>query len=69
MQINIHILRQFSFFRQLLKLLCQVSYGIFWCDETYHRVLVDTKNKNGKGIKKAYVWVVTAVNTGLVYYF
>lgn len=38
-------------------------------DETYHRVLVDTKNKNGKGIKKAYVWVVTAVNTGLVYYF
>ena len=29
MQIRIHILRQFSFFRQLLKHLCQVSYGIF----------------------------------------
>ena len=38
-------------------------------DETYHRVLVKDKNKDGKGIKKAYIWVVTAVNTGLVYYF
>lgn len=38
-------------------------------DETYHKILVDTKNENGKGIKKGYVWVVTAVNTGLVYYF
>lgn len=38
-------------------------------DETYHKVLVDEKNKEGKGIKKAYIWVVTAVNKGLVYYF
>lgn len=38
-------------------------------DETYHKVLVETKNKDGKGIKKSYIWVVTAVNTGLVYYF
>ena len=38
-------------------------------DETYHKVLVKDKNKDGKGIKKAYIWVVTAVNTGLVYYF
>ena len=38
-------------------------------DETYHKVLVNEKNKEGKGIKKAYIWVVTAVNKGLVYYF
>ena len=38
-------------------------------DEKYHKVLVEDKNKDGKGIKKAYIWVVTAVNTGLVYYF
>ena len=36
-------------------------------DETYHRVLV--KVPGGKGSKKAYIWVVTAVHTGLVYYF
>lgn len=38
-------------------------------DETYHKVLVNEKNKDGKGIKKAYIWVVTAVNKRLVYYF
>ena len=38
-------------------------------DETYHLVLVGEKNKDGKGIRKAYFWVVTAVHTGLVYYF
>lgn len=38
-------------------------------DETYHRVLVETKNKDGKGIKKGYIWVVTAINKKLVYYF
>ena len=38
-------------------------------DETYHKVLVEDRNKDGKGIKKAYIWVVTAVNMGLVYYF
>ena len=36
-------------------------------DETYHRVLV--KVPGGKGSKKGYIWVVTAVHTGLVYYF
>ena len=38
-------------------------------DETYHSVLVGQKNKDGKGIKKGYIWSVTAVHTGLVYYF
>ena len=38
-------------------------------DETYHLVLVGEKNKDGKGIRKSYFWVVTAVHTGLVYYF
>jgi len=32
-------------------------------------VLVGEKNKDGKGIKKAYFWVVTAVRLGLAYYF
>ena len=36
-------------------------------DETYHRVLV--KVPGGKGSKKGYIWVVTAIHTGLVYYF
>ena len=36
-------------------------------DETYHRVLV--KMPGGKGSKKGYIWVVTAIHTGLVYYF
>ena len=36
-------------------------------DETYHRVLV--KVPGGKGSKKGYIWVVTAVHTELVYYF
>ena len=36
-------------------------------DETYHRVLV--KMPDGKGSKKGYIWVVTAIHTGLVYYF
>jgi hypothetical protein len=38
-------------------------------DETYHSVLVGQKNKDGKGIKKGYVWSVTAIHSGLVYYF
>ena len=36
-------------------------------DETYYRVLA--KVPGGKGSKKAYIWVVTAMHTGLVYYF
>ena len=38
-------------------------------DETYHKVLVAEKNKDGKGIKKGYIWSVVAVHLGLVYYF
>jgi len=38
-------------------------------DETYHSVLVGQKNKDGKGIRKGYIWSVTAVHLGLVYYF
>ena len=38
-------------------------------DETYHRVLVKEKNKEGKGVKKGYIWSVTAIHSGLVYYF
>ena len=38
-------------------------------DETYHRVLVKVKNKEGKGVRKGYIWVVTSMNTGLTYYF
>lgn len=38
-------------------------------DETYHKVLVETKNKYGKGIRKGYIWVVEAVNLKLAYYF
>ena len=38
-------------------------------DETYHKVLVAENNKDGKGIKKVYIWSVTAVHLGLVYYF
>ena len=36
-------------------------------DETYHCVLV--KMPDGRGSKKGYIWVVTAIHTGLVYYF
>ena len=38
-------------------------------DETYHKVLVPEKNRDGKGIKKGYIWDVTAVHLGLTYYF
>ena len=36
-------------------------------DETYHRVLV--RVPGGRNSKKGYIWVVTAMHTGLVYYF
>ena len=36
-------------------------------DETYHRVLV--RVPGGKNSRKGYIWVVTAMHTGLVYYF
>ena len=38
-------------------------------DETYHKILVKEKNKDGKGIKNGYIWSFLAVNLGLVYFF
>ena len=43
------------------------SYGC--ADETYHKILVKEKNKDGKGIKNGYIWGFLAVNLGLVYFF
>lgn len=43
------------------------TYGC--ADETYHRILVREKNKDGKGIKNGYIWSFLAVNLGLVYFF
>lgn len=39
------------------------------CDETYAKVLVEEKNKDGKGIRKGYIWDIIANNLGLVYFF
>ena len=39
------------------------------CDETYHRVLVNAADNNGRGSRKGYLWVITAVHLGLVYFF
>lgn len=39
------------------------------CDETYHKVLVEIPNKDGRKVKKAYIWVMASMTTGLVYYF
>lgn len=43
------------------------TYGC--ADETYHKILVKEKNKDGKGIKNGYIWSFLAVNLGLVYFF
>ena len=45
----------------------QDTYGC--ADETYHKVLVKEKNKDGKGIRNGYIWSFLAVNLGLVYFF
>lgn len=39
------------------------------CDETYHRVLVEATGNDGKGSKKAFIWVIVAAHTGLTYFF
>lgn len=38
------------------------------CDETYHTVLVDANNNDGKGSKKGYIWVIASSKTGLTYF-
>ena len=38
-------------------------------DETYHKVLVETRNSKGKHIKKGYIWCVEGVRSRLVYFF
>lgn len=38
-------------------------------DETYHKVLVETKNSKGRHIKKGYIWCVEGVRIRLVYFF
>lgn len=38
-------------------------------DETYHNVLVETRNSKGKHIKKGYIWCVEGVRCRLAYFF
>lgn len=38
-------------------------------DETYHNVLVETRNSKGKHIKKGYIWCVEGVRSRLAYFF
>lgn len=39
------------------------------CDETYSFVRVEEPNKNGKKVRKGYMWVAVGHTTGLVYFF
>lgn len=39
------------------------------CDETYHKILVDADENDGKGSRKGYVWVIVAAHLGLAYFF
>ena len=43
--------------------------GYLCCDETYHKILVDADENNGKGSRKGYVWVIVAAHLGLAYFF
>ncbi len=43
--------------------------GYLKCDETYHKILVDADDNNGKGSRKGYIWVIVAVHLGLAYFF
>ena len=43
--------------------------GYLCCDETYHKILVDADENNGKGSRKGYIWVIVAVHLGLAYFF
>jgi len=39
------------------------------CDETYHTVLINAADNDGKGSRKGYIWVIVCAATGLVYFF
>ena len=39
------------------------------CDETYHKILINADENNGKGSRKGYIWVIVAVHLGLTYFF
>lgn len=39
------------------------------CDETYHTVLIKSKDNDDRGSKKGYIWVIVCKATGLVYFF
>ena len=39
------------------------------CDETYHKILVDADENDGKGSRKGYIWVIVAAHLGLAYFF
>lgn len=43
--------------------------GYLCCDETYHKILVNADENNGKGSRKGYIWVIVAVHLGLAYFF
>ena len=43
------------------------SYNI--CDETYHKVLVNADDNEGRGSKKGYLWDMIAPGLGLAYFF
>ena len=36
-------------------------------DETYYRILVPEKNKDGKGVKKGYLWVIVGMKSRMLY--
>lgn len=46
-----------------------LSDNYLGCDETYAKVLIRETGKNGRHVRKGYVWVAVAHNLGLVYFF
>lgn len=36
-------------------------------DETYYRILIQEKNKNGKGVRKGYLWAIVGMKCGMMY--
>ncbi len=43
------------------------AYNI--CDETYHKVLVNADDNEGRGSRKGYLWDMIAPSLGLAYFF
>ena len=43
--------------------------GYLCADETYHRILVNADENDGKGTCKGYIWVILAARLGLTYFF